>query len=694
MTTYATGNPLGSKEPRDLYDNAENFDTAMNTRTSEQWLDRFGVNRLSWWGAEQKVYQFLSMSGWELPPLQYVDGSPLTVDRPTQLIERGGNLYTVKLPASFPVTLSGTWSTDEPLLVYRSDQDLRQELASTTDTSLGSALVGYKRSQLSSSISTVKQMLDSSPLRVWEYASLITDKPNPSDPSTWNWTPAYQGMVDAASSIVASNNGRPYPVFFGPGVFLIDSIVWRSGVHAFFGGAELKAHPDSIDGNSLINASLKLNDIGFYGPGVINGDKDSFPAEHRQLGINCVAKNVKVRDLLIENIGSNAVYSLGDGVIFRPTIPAGDFQCENCEVSGCTFRNIERQCVTVESGFRIRIFGNWFFDSTYSAVDVENAGYTMGDVDGVLFWDNYVDNCLYGLTAVTYQPVDAQRKIVCGGNIFKNVLDAYQFRGCSNVKVGYGDNAEVTRYGAYLYSDGATSVDNIEIENFTVSGGQYGIFGQTTAGGFITRVKVTNPKITGSTTSAITFQATSGLTINGGDILVNVPAGVVITNCANPSITGLRVSSAIAVTGSAIVFNGATTLPRFGGIDITNFSVGISVNTSSPTTVVSGKGGDNVFNSVATPYATSAGNYWRGTYHGTFTMAAAAQTNVPTVFANAASAVEFMPTNQAAATLSASTKRPWCNPAGVSNNASIRVATTDGTAAAGTETYAYRLTNP
>ncbi|VEG04515.1 hypothetical protein [Pseudomonas aeruginosa] len=263
MTTYATGNPLGSKDPRDLYDNAENFDTAMNTRTSEQWLDRFGVNRLSWWGAEQKVYQFLSMSGWELPPLQYVDGSPLTVDRPTQLIERGGNLYTVKLPASFPVTLSGTWSTDEPLLVYRSDQDLRQELASTTDTSLGSALVGYKRSQLSSSISTVKQMLDSSPLRVWEYASLITDKPNPSDPSTWNWTPAYQGMVDAASSIVASNNGRPYPVFFGPGVFLIDSIVWRSGVHAFFGGAELKAHPDSIDGNSLINASLKLSDIGF-----------------------------------------------------------------------------------------------------------------------------------------------------------------------------------------------------------------------------------------------------------------------------------------------------------------------------------------------------------------------------------------------------------------------------------------------
>ncbi|HGK8909610.1 TPA: hypothetical protein ACKAE1_002688 [Pseudomonas aeruginosa] len=694
MTTYRTLNPLGSKDPRDLYDNAENYDTAMNDRTNEQWLDRFDVNRPTWFGIEQRMNQFIQSSGWELPPLEYLDGSPLTVDRPTQLIERGGNLYTVKIPTSFPVTLSGAWPSDEPLLVYRSDQDLRQELASNTDLSLGGALVGYKRSPLSSSITTVKQMLDSAPLRVWEYASLITDKPNPSDPSTWDWTPALQAMVDSAQTYISGSGSKRVTCLIGPGTFLIKSVVWKSGVHVYFCGAELKAHPSSVDGLSLIDASATLSDIGFYGPGSINGDKDRFPAEHRQLGINCVAKNVKVRDLLIENIGSNAVYSLGDGVIFRPTIPAGDFQCENCEVSGCTFKNIERQCVTVESGFRIRIFGNWFFDSTYSAVDVENAGYTMGDVDGVLFWDNYIDNCLYGLTAVTYQPVDAQRKIVCGGNIFKNVMDAYHFRGCSNVKVGYGDNAEVTRYGAYLYSDGATTVDNIEIENFTVSGGQYGIFGQATSGGAITRVKVTNPKITGSTTSAITFQATSGLTINGGDILVNVPAGVVITNCANPSITGLRVSSAIAVTGSAIVFNGTTTLPRFGGIDITNFSIGISVNTSSPTTIVSGKGGDNVFNSVTSPYASSVGNYWKGTFTGTFTMPAANQVNVTTPFSNATSGVSFRPTNSAAATLMAGAKMLWCNPAGVSPNVSFRAATTDGSSAVGGETFTYVLTNP
>lgn len=46
MTTYATGNPLGSKDPRDLYDNAENFDAAMNG-LSLSWLDRLSRMRKS-----------------------------------------------------------------------------------------------------------------------------------------------------------------------------------------------------------------------------------------------------------------------------------------------------------------------------------------------------------------------------------------------------------------------------------------------------------------------------------------------------------------------------------------------------------------------------------------------------------------------------------------------------------------------
>ena len=50
MTTYNTGNPIGSTDPRDLYDNAENFDSAMHTPETT-WTDRLGNTRPSWAGA-------------------------------------------------------------------------------------------------------------------------------------------------------------------------------------------------------------------------------------------------------------------------------------------------------------------------------------------------------------------------------------------------------------------------------------------------------------------------------------------------------------------------------------------------------------------------------------------------------------------------------------------------------------------
>lgn len=44
MTTYNTGNPVGSTDARDLYDNAQNFDTAINS-TANTFTDRLGVVR-------------------------------------------------------------------------------------------------------------------------------------------------------------------------------------------------------------------------------------------------------------------------------------------------------------------------------------------------------------------------------------------------------------------------------------------------------------------------------------------------------------------------------------------------------------------------------------------------------------------------------------------------------------------------
>ncbi|EPX4280007.1 hypothetical protein ACW0LR_001193 [Citrobacter freundii] len=66
MTTYNTGNPLGSAAAKDLYDNAQNFDHLSNDLENEMWPDRFGKNRLTWHGMEKRYQEKLASMGWEL----------------------------------------------------------------------------------------------------------------------------------------------------------------------------------------------------------------------------------------------------------------------------------------------------------------------------------------------------------------------------------------------------------------------------------------------------------------------------------------------------------------------------------------------------------------------------------------------------------------------------------------------------
>ena len=143
--TYNTGNPLGSTSAKDLYDNASNFDDAMGSLLPS-FIDRFGRARETWSGMETLVSDFLQSMGFEPTHLVYVDGSPLTVLRPTQLIDRAGSVYKVKQPASFPAGLTGTWATDSLLLVDVGDASLRALLASSS----GADYVGYGSRSLGS----------------------------------------------------------------------------------------------------------------------------------------------------------------------------------------------------------------------------------------------------------------------------------------------------------------------------------------------------------------------------------------------------------------------------------------------------------------------------------------------------------------------------------------------------------------
>ncbi|EPK3464659.1 sialidase family protein [Pseudomonas aeruginosa] len=152
---YNTMNPVepnGSSDFRDLSDNAANLDLAMNAQALT-WTNRIGVEQKSWPGILQQVNDFLVGTAFEPVPLIYVDGSELVVPSPSKLIQRGGNLYSVRLPANFPVTLSGNWASDEPLLAVRSDQALRQQLAQP----LGSEMIGRGAGTVETAIADLEE---------------------------------------------------------------------------------------------------------------------------------------------------------------------------------------------------------------------------------------------------------------------------------------------------------------------------------------------------------------------------------------------------------------------------------------------------------------------------------------------------------------------------------------------------------
>src|SRR5690625_3453563 len=137
MTTYNTGNPIGSKDPRDLYDNAENLDEAVNTRQAESWDDRFGVARKTWWGMERefdtdqasrvnRFNTFIASSGYQFLGDYAAD---IEITEYNQIVrDANGEFWRVSGQVGLPYTTTGAGLPEDDSLTPLGDAVLRQEL--------------------------------------------------------------------------------------------------------------------------------------------------------------------------------------------------------------------------------------------------------------------------------------------------------------------------------------------------------------------------------------------------------------------------------------------------------------------------------------------------------------------------------------------------------------------------------------
>lgn len=153
--TYDTsGEPLGSKAPKVLYNNASNFDDAMNAFVPS-WVDRFGRDRMTWYGFEQKVDQALINLGYQFIGDYDADG-PLLITERNQAFTKDGEYWHAGPSLILPYTTVNNWAIDQPKFVSIGDASLRSALAAAT----GAQLVGYRGRNVYQSIDDIINIKD------------------------------------------------------------------------------------------------------------------------------------------------------------------------------------------------------------------------------------------------------------------------------------------------------------------------------------------------------------------------------------------------------------------------------------------------------------------------------------------------------------------------------------------------------
>ena len=144
MTTYNTGNPLGSVDPRDLYDNSENLDDFSNGPLNF-YTDRLGVSRESLRGIRNaSQYQIIGA---------YASGLVFTAYN--QTFSYLGDFYAPSAGLALPYTTTGAGAGEIASFRNVGDALLRSDLAASG----GSSLVGVIQSGTGAGFRTVAESL-------------------------------------------------------------------------------------------------------------------------------------------------------------------------------------------------------------------------------------------------------------------------------------------------------------------------------------------------------------------------------------------------------------------------------------------------------------------------------------------------------------------------------------------------------
>lgn len=597
-------------------------------------------------------------------------------------------------------TLDSSFSIDVANIASAAD------LYNTTDPSKGATLIAYIPGGTGAYTSNVRSKLQER-ISVKDFGAIGDGAEHPLSEryatlaeaqADYPFAVALTDQIDWCAIKAAVN----YVSSLGGGMFYIDegtymvnrSVMWASNVHVCVNmGAVVKIVNNAMDGLRIFDASGDLTNIAFFGPGTLDGNQANQGATQRSHGILVVAKDVYIMGLTIKDIH---VYngSLGDCIDLQPNLTNG-FQCENVRIVNNKLINAGRNGVSVESGRDVIIANNHMIGCGLAGVDLEPSGYTLGFVSRNVISGNTIRSCNWGVQIVSEQAAtELDNNIVIGNNISGSLSGGIQLRGSRRSLVANNHISNVATIGIDIFSDASTSVIEARVEGNYINGGTDGIKVHSFTVVYSEDIHLNNNSITSCTGYGISMQYSRRSTVTDNRIKSVGKDGVLMENVA---ISGRLIGNSVinaATSGQGFMglrmalCTGVTFGENTALIDsLNNMDYGASLTSNTDCVWI---GGNNLQGRLGR-YALSkgSGTGWFGRFSGQVTLAAAAQTNISDARFRTGGRLMMFPANASAANLVQGTKSPYHASAGDSDGASIRIATADGTAAAGTEIFDY-----
>lgn len=135
---YNTGNPVGSSDPRDSFDDKANFDIFANSN-NDTYSDRLGVNRYTMTGMQNIFKDALQNIGFQNVG-DYTSGLVITSYNQT-VRDADGGFWRISGQTELPYTTTGAGLPEDGAFFLAGDIDLRSDLSGAPSSGLGAMLV-------------------------------------------------------------------------------------------------------------------------------------------------------------------------------------------------------------------------------------------------------------------------------------------------------------------------------------------------------------------------------------------------------------------------------------------------------------------------------------------------------------------------------------------------------------------------